>query len=149
MWAPGSYVDDSAMVSPTGDLVVLSREECVALLRQASLGRVGVSIGALPAILPVNYGVLDDHVVFRTAPGTQLTAALRDAVVAFEADFADDHATTGWSVLVVGRAKELTEPGVLEEARALRLQPWAPGSHDHFVAIGLERVSGRRVEATG
>ncbi|HEX6311778.1 MAG TPA: pyridoxamine 5'-phosphate oxidase family protein [Acidimicrobiia bacterium] len=128
-------------------LAVLSRPECLELLGQASIGRVGVSIGALPAVLPVNYAMVDHAIVFRTAPGTRLSAALRGAVVAFEADAVDSDAETGWSVLVVGRAEEVTEPALVGKARALGLEAWAPGSRDHFVSIAIERVSGRRIEA--
>jgi nitroimidazol reductase NimA-like FMN-containing flavoprotein (pyridoxamine 5'-phosphate oxidase superfamily) len=133
------------MASIAGELTALSRPECLALLEKESLGRVGVSIDALPAILPVNYRVLDDAIVLRTAPGTKLTAALQGAVVAFEVDNADEEAHTGWSVLVVGRARQVSEPDELERAGALGLRPWAPGSHDHFVAIAIEQISGRRI----
>jgi len=124
----------------------LSRADALRLLSSATIGRVGVTIGALPAILPVNFGVLDDTIVFRTAPGTKLTAAVQGTVVAFEVDDADTAAETGWSVLVVGRAREITDRVALERARALGLRPWAPGAHDHFVQISLDMVTGRRIK---
>ena len=34
--------------------------------------------------MPVNYALLDDEVVFRTDPGTKLSAALMRTMVAFE-----------------------------------------------------------------
>jgi len=125
----------------------LSREECLQLLRRAALGRVGITIGALPAVLPVNFEVLDGAIVFRTSSGTKLTAAVEGKVVAFEVDHADPLATTGWSVLVVGRAREIRDQAMLEQARALGLRPWAAGAHDHFITIPLEMVSGRRIRA--
>ena len=39
-------------------LEVLSREECLSLMATVSVGRLGVSIDALPAILPVNFVLL-------------------------------------------------------------------------------------------
>jgi nitroimidazol reductase NimA-like FMN-containing flavoprotein (pyridoxamine 5'-phosphate oxidase superfamily) len=33
----------------------LDRAECLRLLEAATVGRIGVSIGALPVILPVNF----------------------------------------------------------------------------------------------
>ena len=125
----------------------LSRAEAIRLLTTASIGRVGFTMGALPAILPVNYLVAEDAIVFRTAPGTKFSTAVRGAVVAFEVDDADTQAKTAWSVLVVGRASEIVDPDELERVRALGLAPWAPGAHDHFVSIPLELVTGRRIRA--
>ncbi len=91
----------------------LSEEECRALLETSEIGRVGVSVRALPAIIPVRYAILDDHVVFRTSGDTLLAKVVADAIVAFEADAVDRDDLHGWSVLVVGRA-ELIE---LEQIR--------------------------------
>ena len=44
---------------------------------------------ALPAALPVNFALLDGEIVFRTATGSKLAAALAKAVVAFQADDID------------------------------------------------------------
>jgi len=121
----------------------LTRNECLALLAGARLGRVAVSIRALPTILPVNYALLDDDVVLRTAPGSKLSAALLGAVVGFEVDDTNQDRSAGWSVLVVGHANEIRDDATLGRARGLRLEAWAPGDHDHFVMIPTEHVSGR------
>ncbi len=123
----------------------LTREECLGLLATTSLGRVAVTIGAVPAVLPVNYALLDDAVVFRSAPGTKLSAAVLGTVVAFEVDEADSVDHSGWSVLVVGHAAELREGPQLDAAKRLPLQAWAGGDRDHFVRIESERMSGRRL----
>jgi nitroimidazol reductase NimA-like FMN-containing flavoprotein (pyridoxamine 5'-phosphate oxidase superfamily) len=121
----------------------LSREECVGLLARCQLGRVCVSIGALPAILPVNYVVWNGNIVFRTAAGTKLSAALIGAVVGFEVDdMSDDHAR-GWSVLVVGHATEIRDLAELRRVRKLPLETWVPGKRDRFVSIPTEHISGR------
>lgn len=114
------------------------------LLSTEHLGRVGVSFAALPAILPVNYALLGDDIVFRSAPGTKLTAALAGAVVAFEVDAVEPDSMAAWSVMVVGRSEWLGDGAALEEAERLPLNPWAPGSHDYFVRIPPEHISGRR-----
>jgi nitroimidazol reductase NimA-like FMN-containing flavoprotein (pyridoxamine 5'-phosphate oxidase superfamily) len=121
----------------------LSREECIELLGRDRLGRVGVTIGALPVILPVNYALFGDAIVLRTAPGTKLTAALVGAVVGFEIDGTNLEHTAGWSVLVVGHAREIRDDGVLERVRRLPLAPWSPDHRDHFVEIAVEQLSGR------
>ena len=97
---------------------VLDEEECYALLAGASLGRVGVTVGAMPAIFPVNFALVGRHVVFSTGLGTKLTAALAGSVVAFEADWADETGGAAWSVQAVGRST-LVEPGSDLEAAAL------------------------------
>ena len=126
-------------------LEVLPREECLSLLRRATIGRVAVSIGALPAVLPVNFTVIGDDIVFRTNPGAKLDAALADNVVAFEADDIDPIYHTGWSVLVQGTAREVVEPGQVAEMRRAPLRAWAGSGRDRFVRIPTNHVSGRRI----
>jgi len=53
-------------------------------------------------------------------------AACRGSQVAFEIDWADTAAYTGWSVLVRGEAIEVTGPAELARLRKLLLDPWAP-----------------------
>lgn len=126
----------------------LSRDECMTLLETASVGRVGVSVGAIPAVLPVNYVMDGDTIVFRTVPGTKLDAALTNSVVAFEADSFDPSHETGWSVLVRGIAREITDEHALTRVRRLPLQSWAfNGDADRWVSVDAELVTGRRVVA--
>jgi nitroimidazol reductase NimA-like FMN-containing flavoprotein (pyridoxamine 5'-phosphate oxidase superfamily) len=127
-------------------LDLLSEAECYTLLATESVGRVGVTVGALPVILPVNYATVGRDVVFRTSPGTKLRAALDHAVVAFEVDVLDYERRTGWSVLVVGRAREVVDPAELEALEALDLEPWAGDApRDRWVRVQAEFVSGRRI----
>lgn len=123
----------------------LSREDCIALLSTRSVGRVGITLSALPVIFPVNFAVLDGDVVFRSSPGSKLTAAAQRAVVAFEVDDVDGMYHSGWSVLIVGPAYEITDPAELARAQSLPLTPWAPGTKGHYIRIRSEIVSGRRV----
>lgn len=123
----------------------LSREECLRLLEARSVGRVGITLSALPVIFPVNFAVMDGDVVFRSSPGSKLTAAAQRAVVAFEVDDVDNMYHAGWSVLIVGPAYEIIDGTELEKAHALPLTPWAPGTKGHFIRIRSEIVSGRRV----
>jgi nitroimidazol reductase NimA-like FMN-containing flavoprotein (pyridoxamine 5'-phosphate oxidase superfamily) len=124
-------------------LQVMTREDCLRRLGRCGIGRVAVSMGALPAIFPVNYATLDGDIVFRTGPGTKLTAALRGSVVAFEVDGADRFAHTGWSVMVVGPADAITDPDKLVRAARLPLASWASGDSDVFVCIEGRLISGR------
>ncbi len=126
------------------ELQNLTPRECLELLRTRELGRVGFQVADRPVILPVNYRVVANAVVFRTAPGTKLDAALMRAPVAFEVDDVEMNGRSGWSVLLVGHATELSDQASLQEAKRLDVSPWAPGSREHFVVITAEEVSGRR-----
>ena len=126
-------------------LETLDREECLRLLSSQSVGRVGISIGALPAVLPVNFGLLGDSIVFSTGAGTKLEAATTRAVVAFEVDAYEPDGQSGWSVLVVGRSSIL--PGdQTNRAQALGIAPWtSDGQASSFVRVQMTRATGRRL----
>jgi nitroimidazol reductase NimA-like FMN-containing flavoprotein (pyridoxamine 5'-phosphate oxidase superfamily) len=126
-------------------LEVLADDECRELLKIGRIGRVVVTVGAVSVIMPVNYSLLDGDVVFRTAGGTKLDAAARNAVVSFEVDRIDAVFEEGWSVIVVGPAEEVHDARALERVRALDLRPWAEGTRDHVVRIRPEFLSGRRI----
>lgn len=126
-------------------LVVLSREECLHLLASAAIGRIVFTDRALPAVQPVNFCLDGESIVIRTAIGSKLAAATRQAVVAFEADEFDPEMRTGWSVTTVGHARAVRDPTELARLAALPLLPWAPGSRDHYIVVGAEQISGRRI----
>jgi nitroimidazol reductase NimA-like FMN-containing flavoprotein (pyridoxamine 5'-phosphate oxidase superfamily) len=85
----------------------LSHEACLELLATQEIGRLGVNAEHYPMIFPVNYALDQATVVFRTRPGTKLSAT-GHANVTFEVDQIDPVRRTGWSVLVCGSAEELT-----------------------------------------
>jgi nitroimidazol reductase NimA-like FMN-containing flavoprotein (pyridoxamine 5'-phosphate oxidase superfamily) len=126
------------------DLEVLPREECLALLASATIGRIGLSADALPLVLPVNHCLDGDRIVFRTGEGTKLASATRNAVVCFEVDGIDPVFHDGWSVVVTGIAAPIESDEELAHARSLPLVPWAAAG-DHYVSVSLEDVSGRRL----
>lgn len=126
-------------------LEVLGRDSCLTLLATSTLGRVGCTSGALPIVLPVNFRLIDEEIVFRTGLGTKLDAATRNAVVAFEVDDMDPMAHTGWSVVVTGFAREITNQFLLDALPVGFIPRWAPGSDGRVVAISTELVSGRRI----
>ncbi len=130
-------------------LEVLSREESLALLASVPVGRVVYTDRALPAILPVNYVVDDDAVVFRTGAGSKLAAATREAVVAFEADSFDEATKSGWSVTVVGRSRLVEDDREIKRLGKLELHTWVLATRQHFVKIEMSQVSGRRLRPNG
>ncbi|MCX5107787.1 pyridoxamine 5'-phosphate oxidase family protein [Streptomyces sp. NBC_00378] len=124
----------------------LGPEECRALLSTHGVGRVAVSASdGHPAVIPVNYEVIDDTIVFRTAPGT-VTAAAADKEVAFEVDHVDDALSQGWSVLAVGPASTVTDPDTLRRlAQHAHTRPWAGGEREMWVSIRSTSLTGRRI----
>jgi len=124
-------------------LEVLDRADCIRLLGTVSLGRIGITAGALPTILPINFRVDGDRILFRTGVGTKLDAATRGAVVAFEADDCDPMYHSGWSVVVTGVARPVEDP----DDRALHATPrWAPGQDERLVEVSIDEISGRRLD---
>ena len=89
----------------------LGPDQCLELLASCQVGRVGTSVGALPVILPVNYVVFDHGVLSARHPAPSV-------VVAFEADAYDPDGSAGWSVLLVGKANEISHPVEFERAEA-------------------------------
>jgi uncharacterized protein len=126
----------------------LTRDECLQLLGTASMGRVALSIGALPVVLPVGFALLDEDVVFRSLIDEKLSAPGVDVVLAFQVDHFGAVTESGWSVLVQGLASEVVEKEELERCQALRL-PARGGvhGHPHFARIATTRLTGRRFAA--
>ena len=125
-------------------LEVLDREISLRLLASSTLGRIGVTDGALPTILPVNFVFDGERILVRTSAGTKLHAAAAGAVVAFEVDDFDPLYHSGWSVVVTGPAQEVTDPEDLARARQAHLPHWSPAD-GNVIAIDPAIVSGRRL----
>jgi uncharacterized protein len=125
---------------------VLEREECLRLLAGGHVGRVGVVEGNQPLILPVNYALDGEAIVFRTGRGTKLDLGTR-APACFEIDGVDVSARPGWSVLAVGRLEEVTsyDAQALQAVQRLPVTPWAPGERSHWMRLLPRRLTGRRV----
>ncbi|HLV73453.1 nitroimidazol reductase NimA-like FMN-containing flavoprotein (pyridoxamine 5'-phosphate oxidase superfamily) [Actinomadura hallensis] len=126
-------------------LEILDEDECRALLARAVIGRIVFTHHALPAIQPVNFALSDGDIVIRTSRRSRLATAASDTVVAFEIDDFDAEKRTGWSVVVVGHARHVSDPADAAALEALPLRTWAPGERDHFIRIRPELFTGRRI----
>jgi hypothetical protein len=124
---------------------ILDRAQCLALLSKATLGRVAVTIGALPAIFPVKFCVVAGQVVFRTGEGTKLTAALSGTIVAFETDCASEEDGEVWSVQIMGASRVVERTADVVAAQLAALRSWAPVPLRYLVKITPEIISGRRL----
>jgi uncharacterized protein len=126
-------------------LEVLDEREATRLLASGEVGRVGVTIGALPAIFPVNYRLIDGCIVFRSSPGSKLSAAMSRAVVAFEVDDYNVADRSGWSVLVIGPSEVVHDLDVTFKALEAGLEPYVDGPRGAIIRIEPTFVSGRRI----
>ena len=125
----------------------LDTETCLELLRGQDVGRLAIAIRNQPDIFPVNYVVDRGCVVFRTAEGTKLAAAVLGRGVAFEVDGVDGD--EAWSVIVKGHAVELQRMHDVFAAADLPLFPWHAAPKHRFVRIEPVLVSGRRFHVVG
>jgi len=127
------------------ELMDLRREDCLRLLAEGVVGRVVYSDAAPPAAYPVTYYLDRDEVVFRAGDGGRLAAAARHQVVGFEIDAYDPSTRTGWSVLGVGVAYEVTDPDRLAALADRMPAPWAHDRAEHTIAVALQQLNGRRL----
>jgi len=130
-------------------LQLIDRDECVRLLAADEIGRLAVNAGHAPTIVPVNYRMDGDAVVFRTDWGTKLEMGRR-APVSFEIDSFDREHRTGWSVVVSGRLEEVEvyDAETYDRVHQLLIDPWAGGEKAHWVRIVPGRITGRRIGPT-
>ena len=130
-------------------LTAIHETECWQLLASAEVGRVGLLVDGRPEILPVNFILDGEHVLFRTAQGSVLTRAA-SKVVAFEVDRVDPAEHHGWSVLVQGVARDISDSidANSQRMRRLSLVTWAPGERHRWFRINPDKVTGRRLRLT-
>lgn len=126
-----------------GHNIPLSEEECRALVRGGTVGRVGWVSAAGMTVQPVIYRVRSDQtILFRTGAGTMLSELVAGMEACFQVDDLDQLTRTGWSVLIRGTASEV-EAGPQEELP----EPWAPGDRPVLIAIVAREYTGRAVFA--
>jgi nitroimidazol reductase NimA-like FMN-containing flavoprotein (pyridoxamine 5'-phosphate oxidase superfamily) len=128
-------------------LQTLTAAECYDLLSPGGVGRVAFTTADGPAVLPVNYAMAGQTVIFRTAPDTLLAGYL-NGPAGFEVDRLDGALSQGWSVQVTGRAVRVTseaEVRYLEQHTSVR--PWAGGARDVYVRIIPRKITGRRIRS--
>jgi nitroimidazol reductase NimA-like FMN-containing flavoprotein (pyridoxamine 5'-phosphate oxidase superfamily) len=138
----GSSTGPSEFVVEMDELDV---EVCWWLIARTRFGRVAFVADGVPAVRPVNCGVLNRHVVFRTGADSALGRMADGSPVAFEVDETDQVAKSGWSVIVTGHLSPLTDADELGRLGEFDLHPWAPGVRDRWMKVTPTSVSGREV----
>jgi nitroimidazol reductase NimA-like FMN-containing flavoprotein (pyridoxamine 5'-phosphate oxidase superfamily) len=127
------------------ELFELERDECYRYLTSVAVGRVAVISGDLPSVVPVNFAVLDEDIVFRTGDGVVLSAARGSGLAAFEVDGWGEETQTGWSVLLRGLLTEVERHDELAMVATIGVVTWAPGPRDHVLRLHPTLISGRRL----
>jgi hypothetical protein len=87
------------------DIDALSVSECWDLLGTQPMGRLVLSLSALPVILPVQYYVDGDELAICLGHYAIPERSVNDAVVAFGADAIDPNSRAGWAVQVQGTTR--------------------------------------------
>ena len=139
------YLDPVVQVRNPG----VGRHEFEAIL-QAYLGAGNVLWLAGGVTGDDTHGHVDDicRFVFCTEPGTKLSAVGGGAQVVFEVDDSRPLYHAGWSVVVRGTAREITDEEELDKVRRGPLRSWATHSREHWVRISIDEVTGRRIPGT-
>ena len=127
----------------------LSYEKCRELLSSDEVGRVALCTDDGPQILPVNYSLVADSIVFRTTPYGVLGTHAWNTRLAFEVDHIDHKRHEGWSVVATGPGAMVEEPDELAVIRTFRdPHPWAGGAARLlYVRLRWTHLAGRQVAA--
>lgn len=120
----------------------MSETEVNDILATTTFGRLAVSVGNVPYIFPINVVAFRGGLLFRTAPGTKLSAIAVGNPVVFEVDEVTE--TSGWSVLVTGTATALAFGRDIAAAEESGLQPLVPTRKDTYIFVEPTEKSGRR-----
>jgi hypothetical protein len=119
----------------------LTRQESFRLLGSVTIGRIVYTRQALPAIRPIRHLVDRGGVVVHTHLGFELDAT--GVVVAYQADEIDTEQHVGWSVIITGIARPVTDSG---DPRYQDLRcPWVSGPRDQTIRVEPELVTGYRL----
>jgi nitroimidazol reductase NimA-like FMN-containing flavoprotein (pyridoxamine 5'-phosphate oxidase superfamily) len=142
-----SRPSDEEIPRPT--LVPLDEDTCIELLEDAAVGRLGfITEQGAPSILPINHLVDAGEIVFRTAPGSKLSVALREsgAHVVYEVDEYDASDRSGWSVLVRGGLEPILDRIRIAHLDRTGHHTWVDDlKRTNWVRIVPESVTGRRI----
>jgi len=123
---------------------ILDTPECLRLLAVAAkedhVGRLAVTDGLSPVVVPLNFVFHDGGVFVRIGPG-RLSELVPDSLVSFEVDRVETDRGVAWSVLVRGLATKAVADTRYSEAMP---EPWVPEAGDMVLFIRPDEVTGRR-----
>ena len=107
------------------------------------IGRVAFVVNGPPLVFPVNFVLMGEQVVIRTASMSPLAkAAQAGRLVSFEADEIDERSRLGWSVLCHGPARLSSEREAHEYHASELVTPWIGGDRQAVVVISPSSFTG-------
>lgn len=121
----------------------IDKAECLELLANHHVGRVAYCDELGPVVLPVNYVLDQETVLFQISPHSTLATHLRSGPASFEVDDHDDFSQSGWSVLVRGDSSYVDAADLPVDSE--RPVAWAEGQKTLYVRITPHDISGRRL----
>jgi nitroimidazol reductase NimA-like FMN-containing flavoprotein (pyridoxamine 5'-phosphate oxidase superfamily) len=129
----------------------LDEAECLQLISAGGIGRIGYTGRYGPTVLPVNFVLYEQAVVFRTGQDSPMGEDLRtgiadaDYVVAFEVDEISQATREGWSILIQGSAQHVDSDHERAQVMQSGVEAWPGGEKDLFIRIPPSRITGRRI----
>ena len=125
---------------------ILPFGDCLRLLGSVPVGRVGFFADGEIVILPVNYLVDGQDVIFRTGAGSKLSSVSNKNLVGFEADSYDARTRSGWSVVVSGFTEIVESDDEIRRLNNLGLESWASAADTPtLIRIRPTSITGRWV----
>ncbi|MGA7420394.1 MAG: pyridoxamine 5'-phosphate oxidase family protein [Acidimicrobiales bacterium] len=86
---------------------VLSREECLDKLGGTSVGRIAITVEAIPTVVAVRFVVNGNRLIFDVIGGSVPGEVFDNVIVGFQADSFDAHGRRGWTVSGTGFVRRL------------------------------------------
>ncbi len=133
----------------------LNYAQCRELLGSGVLGRVAFHDSEGLSVLPVNYSIVNETVIFRTSaystlaqvPHSESRDGSRGYDIAFEVDHYEPTTRSGWSILARGHAERIDDEDELDLIkRTWDPNPWASGSRPVYIRLRFKQLTGRRLE---
>ena len=127
---------------PHPDVEPLTAEQCEVHLGMAEFGRLIYARARGPVAIPVNYEYTEGQIVISTDPDKATwLEGLR--IVGFEVDRVDEGLSEGWSVLVTGEIRTVSDPDEQQRLMSLGLASWSDGEEHALMAITPTLITGR------
>ena len=124
----------------------LSLWRCQAVLRAGGVGRIAFSAPDGSHLVPVNYSVVDEAIIIRTASNSLLARHGGDRPVAFEVDHVDYIHQRACSVVARGEIAVVKDPGEMVQVHRLwEPQPWADGDRSLLLKLPWTELTGRQL----
>lgn len=147
--------EDSSEFDPVAvDIIsrmgVIDGTTCIDLIESTPVGRVGFMSDGAPLVLPVNHAWWEDSIVFRTLEGRKLAAAAENQQVCFEVDHWDPADRSGWSVVLRGTSREVTDWAERAQLEEIGLVPWVRDKwRTRWIRVDPTDISGRILAGRG